>query len=155
VGNTFYLFRNIRLYALVDYKRGYLVGNNNEEIRCLGLAGAPLCRANYYPLEYDPVYLAERASPALAQGTVDQYYEKGDFAKLRELSITYSLPDGLMRGVTHASLTLAGRDLHTWTSYPGLDPEASVNTVATSYFTADQGLTPPLTRYIATIHLTF
>jgi TonB-linked SusC/RagA family outer membrane protein len=155
VGNTLYLWKNIRLYGLVDFKRGYLIQNSNEEIRCLGLAGAPLCRANYYPLEYDPVYLAERVSTASAQGILDQYYQKGDFAKLRELSITYSLPDGLVRGVTRASVTLAGRDLHTWTSYAGLDPEASVNTVATSFISADQGLTPPLTRYIATIHLTF
>ncbi|MDB4899047.1 MAG: TonB-dependent outer membrane protein SusC/RagA, partial [Gemmatimonadetes bacterium] len=155
VGNTIYLWKNIRLYGLVDFKRGYLVQNSNEEIRCLGLAGAPLCRANYYPLEFDPVYLAERASSALAQGIVDQYYQKGDFAKLRELSITYTLPDRLMRGVTHASITLAGRELHTWTSYAGIDPEASVNNQATSFITADQGVTPPLSRYIATINLTF
>ena len=155
VGNTFWIAKQLRLYALVDFKRGFRVQNNNEEIRCMGLIGAGLCRANYYPLEYDPVYLAERVGTAAAQGILDQFYQNGNFAKLREVSATYTVPGRLLRGFTRASITLAGRDLHTWTSYAGLDPEASVNTIATSAATADQGLIPPLTRFIATINLTF
>jgi TonB-linked SusC/RagA family outer membrane protein len=155
VGNTFWIGKQLRLYGLFDFKRGYRVQNSNEEIRCFGLAGAPLCRANYYPLEYDPVYLAERVGTASAQGIVDQFYQPGDFVKLREVSVTYMVPERLLHGFTRASVTLAGRDLHTWTKYAGLDPESNLNTVATSSSTADQGLTPPLTRFIASINLTF
>src|SRR3712207_7652085 len=54
-------------------------------IRCLGLAGAPLCRENYYPLEYDPVHLAERTGNANALGITDQYWQDASFAKLREV----------------------------------------------------------------------
>ena len=155
VGNTFWFGKRVRLYGLFDFKRGYRINNSNEQIRCFGLAGKPLCRSNYYPLEFDPVYLAEHVGTASASGTVDQFYQKGDFVKLREVSVSYTVPENLLRGVSHASITLAGRDLHTWTKYAGLDPEASVNNVATSVISADQGLTPPLTRFIASINLTF
>jgi TonB-linked SusC/RagA family outer membrane protein len=155
VGNTFWIGKQLRLYGLFDFKRGYRVQNTNEEIRCFGLAGAPLCRANYYPLEYDPVYLAERVGTASAQGIVDQYYQPGDFVKLREVSVTYLIPQRLLHGFTRASVTLAGRDLHTWTKFGGIDPESNLNTVATSSSTSDQGVLPPLTRFIASINLTF
>jgi TonB-linked SusC/RagA family outer membrane protein len=159
VGNTFYLFKRLRLYALVDFRRGYRVQNNNEEIRCFGLAGAPLCRSNYYPLEYDPVYLAEHQGTASALGTIDQFYQDGGFAKLREVSATYSVPDQWLRGFSRASITLAARELHTWTNYAGLDPEVNAAVLPTGSAntanTADQGLTPPLSRFIATINLTF
>jgi outer membrane receptor protein involved in Fe transport len=155
VGNTIYLGKALRLYGLVDFKRGYRVFNANEFIRCLGIAGKPLCRANYYPTEFDPTYLAERASNASGLGITDQYYQSGNFAKLREVSATYSVPQSMLRGFSRASITLAGRDLHTWTKYAGIDPEVNANNTATSFNTTDQGLTPPLTRFIATLNLTF
>jgi hypothetical protein len=43
-----------------------------------------------------------------------------------------------------ASLTLSGRELHTWTSFKGLDPENN-----------GQAILPPLTRYTATINIRF
>jgi TonB-linked SusC/RagA family outer membrane protein len=155
IGNTLFLFKRLRLYALVDFKRGNRVLNNNEQIRCFGLAGAPLCRSNYYPLEFDPVYLAEHVGTASALGMVDQFYQDGSFAKLREVSATYTLPERWLRGFSRASITLAGRDLYTWTNYAGIDPEVNISNVATSASTGDQGLTPPLTRFIATINLSF
>ncbi len=157
IGNTVYLAKRLRLYALVDFKRGYRVSNNNEQVRCFGLVGAPLCRSNYYPLEYDPVYLAEHVGTAAAAGTLDQFYQDASFAKLREVSATYTIPERWLRGVSSASITLAGRELHTWTSYAGLDPEANSAVIsnANTASTQDQGLTPPLTRFIATINLAF
>jgi outer membrane receptor protein involved in Fe transport len=155
LANTFWFGKRIRLYGLFDFKRGYRVQNQNELIRCLGLAGAPLCRSNWYPLEYDPVYLAEHSGTALAQGITDQYYQSGDFVKLREVSVTYTVPERLLHGFSRASVTFAGRDLHTWTKYAGIDPEVNANNIATSASTADQGLYPPLTRFIASINLTF
>jgi hypothetical protein len=101
------------------------------------------------------VYLAERVGTAAPQGIVDQYYQDASFAKLREVSLTYTLPPSLTRGYQSASVTLAGRDLHTWTKYPGIDPEANVNNSATSAATTDQAVTPPLSRFIVTLNLKF
>ena len=155
VANNLSLFGRFRLYGLVDFKRGNRVANSNEQLRCTGAVGAPLCRANYYPLEFDPVYLAERVGTAAAQGITDQYFQDGSFAKLREISVTYTLPQSLLRGYQAASVTFAGRDLHTWTKYAGIDPEVNVNNIATSSGTADQAVTPPLSRFIASFNLKF
>jgi hypothetical protein len=155
LANTVWLGKRLRLYALLDFKRGHRVQNANEENRCFGAAGAPLCRSNYYPLEYDPVYLAEHAGAASGLGTLDQFYEDGSFTKLREISATYTVPERFLRGFSRASITLAGRDLHTWTNYSGIDPEVNAANVATASTTVDQAVTPPLSRFIATFNLTF
>jgi len=156
ITNTVTIMNRLRLYAMVDFKRGHRVYNANEQIRCQGLVGAPLCRANYYPLEYSPIYLAETPGTASALGTVDQFYQDGSFAKLREVSATFTFPNRwLWGGGSRASFTIAGRELHTWTKYNGPDPEASDINAATSSSTHDQGVIPPLSRLIATLNVRF
>lgn len=155
VANTFMIGNRLRLYGLFDFKRGNRVQNNNEENRCLGAVGISLCRSAYFPQEYPTVYLAERMGNAAGQGILDQYWYDASFTKLRELSATFILPDRLMRGIQRASISLIGRDLHTWTDYPGIDPEANINNVATTASVADQGLTPPLSRFLVSLNLSF
>ena len=156
-GNTLMIGKSLRLYGLLDGRRGNKVWNQNEEIRCAGLAGAPLCRANYYPLEYSPVYLAEAGLTAAAvTGTVDQFMDDASFVKLRELSATYFIPSRFLR-VTNPSITFAARELHTWTNYRGIDPEgaaqsATSNNGATAI---DQGVIPPLTRFLVTFNFSW
>jgi hypothetical protein len=58
------------------------------------------------------------------------FLEHGSFAKLREVTLSYSLSQGLantlLRGATKdARIELSGRNLYTWTKYRGLDPEVS------------------------------
>ena len=54
IGNTLTIGKRLRLYALVDFKRGYLEQSTTELLRCSGAIGAGLCRANYYPQEFTP-----------------------------------------------------------------------------------------------------
>lgn len=59
-----------------------------------------------------------------------QYVEKASFAKLREVTLSYTLPPALTRralGAAARSLRLeaSGRNLLMWTRYPGVDPEVS------------------------------
>lgn len=58
-----------------------------------------------------------------------QYIEDASFVKLRELSLSWQLPDNVRARmpwrVDNARITLSGRNLMTWTSYTGLDPEVS------------------------------
>ena len=57
------------------------------------------------------------------------FVEDGSFAKLRELSIAYTLTANFLHalgGFTSADIRLAGRNLKTWTKYKGLDPEANL-----------------------------
>ena len=140
--------------ALVDFKSGHRVYNANDNIRCTGLVGTPLCRENYYPNEASAVDLAEMTGTATALGMIDEWYQPGSFAKLREVSATYTIPERYLRGFSRASVSLAARELHTWTSYKSIDPEASdvTNAGATTH---DQAVIPPLSRIIATINITF
>ncbi len=153
VGNTFTLFKKLRLYALVDWKRGFVLANNINQVRCDGLLGAGLCDVNYHPQKYSPLYVAEASFPALVAQTQDQFFQDASFVKLREVSATYSLPDHWLPGVEHASFTLAARELKLWSKFQGPDPE--VNMFATGLTTGDQGVIPPLSRFVATLNLTF
>jgi TonB-dependent SusC/RagA subfamily outer membrane receptor len=153
IGNTFTLFKKLRLFALVDWKRGNMLSNNIEQIRCDGLLGVGLCDVNYHPLKYSPTYVAEASFTGFVNQAQDQFLQDASFVKLREISATYSLPDRLIPGFQHASFTLAARELALWTKYTGPDPE--VNLYPTGLLQGDQAVTPPLSRIIATLNLTF
>jgi hypothetical protein len=56
------------------------------------------------------------------------YVEDASFLKIREVSLTYNLPESYVTqvpGLKSARLTLSGRNLFTFTNYSGLDPEVS------------------------------
>ena len=153
VGNTVTLFKKLRLYALVDWKRGFVLANTINQLRCDGLLGIGLCDVNYHPQKYSPLYVAEAGIPGFLSQTQDQFFQDASFVKLREVSATYSLPDHLLPGIDHASFTLAARELKLWTKFQGPDPE--VNMFATGLITGNQGVIPPLSRFVATLNLTF
>ena len=59
---------------------------------------------------------------------VSQYVLDGSYVKLRELTLSYELPQSFarkLRGSSAARIELSGRNLKTWSSYPGVDPESS------------------------------
>jgi len=64
-----------------------------------------------------------------ANGFNSWYVENGAYARLRELSVAYSLSPtqiraiGLSRLVRNVRLSVNGRNLITWTKYSGLDPD--------------------------------
>ncbi|HEY4129099.1 MAG TPA: TonB-dependent receptor, partial [Gemmatimonadaceae bacterium] len=152
VGNTFTVGKSWRLYVLADFKSGNRIFNQNEEIRCLGLAGAPLCEANYYPAGYANTYLAEIQGTSAAANTLDQFIQDASFVKLREVSATYTLPRQFLHFAGPSSITFAARELHTWTHYRGVDPEGAITSSgATSAI--DQGTVPPLSRFTVTFNL--
>jgi hypothetical protein len=58
------------------------------------------------------------------------YVQDASYLKLRELNVSYNLPNSFTQSlfgssVRYARLTLAGRNLIRWTGYRGLDPEVS------------------------------
>jgi TonB-linked SusC/RagA family outer membrane protein len=154
VANTFTLFQRLRLYALVDFKRGHRKFNADELIRCSGLLGVGMCEANFYPERYSPMYLAYAVGTALPTGTIAEYIQDASFAKLREVSASYTVPERFVWGASGATITIAARELHTWTNYRSLDPENNVGNSAL-FTSQDQAITPPLTRLIATLNLRF
>jgi TonB-dependent SusC/RagA subfamily outer membrane receptor len=63
----------------------------------------------------------------------EEYVENGAYAKLREVAVSYQLDPRWLRlpGITSTTLTLAGRNLKTWTQYSGWDPETNAGAQST------------------------
>lgn len=163
LSSTITLFENLRLYALVDRKSGFHKLDGNLRVRCVLFLR---CYENFYPAEY----LAEGGDPAwLAQtqrggAFVNDLIRDASFTKLREVSLSYSLPESLFAriGASRASLTLAGRNLYTWSSYTkgrnrGVEPEASFlgGSRGGSSATWEQNTTPQLTQFVASLNFSF
>jgi lysozyme family protein len=61
--------------------------------------------------------------------TSTQWLEKGDFLRLRDLTLGYNIPTNLIDkiGVSYARIYLKGSNLGVLTKYTGTDPEISTN----------------------------
>jgi TonB-linked SusC/RagA family outer membrane protein len=118
--NTLTMFKRFRVYAMLDFKRDFYKIDGNMRSRCQIFER---CRENFYPLEFDPKKIAGLRSNG---NLIDYYINNSGYTKLREVSFSYTLPAINMRFAqfNRAVLTLAGRNLATWTDYPGLEPEA-------------------------------
>ncbi|HEX7090864.1 MAG TPA: SusC/RagA family TonB-linked outer membrane protein [Longimicrobiales bacterium] len=71
----------------------------------------------------------ERRAAARRDGVHQPYVEDATFVKLREVSITWDVPESLYAGmgigVRDLRLGLSGRNVLMWTKYSGLDPEVA------------------------------
>lgn len=87
-------------------------------------------------------------------GVGTMFVEDASFVKLREIALSYSVPGSMasrlqMSGV---QLKVSGRNLHTWTKYTGLDPEA--NTIGATNLRGYDYFGNPATRsFLFTIDL--
>ena len=117
------LDRALRLSLLVDYKGGYITQNGTERIRCQSRNNCLGGFSQGASLEEQARSVALREDPSRTQVG---YMEDGTFYRLREISVSYSVPQSLLRGLpVTPTLVLAGRNLYTWTKYTGIDPESN------------------------------
>jgi TonB-linked SusC/RagA family outer membrane protein len=149
--------RGLRLNALVDYKGGYNLLNNTATLTC-GLAFQSCAE------DQDKSMSLARQARAVAMNygttingtkytTQRGFWEDGQFWRLRELSATWDIPSAAARTALRAhdgSLTFGARNLHVWTKYTGIDPEASYSTldVPMDFVTA-----PPRTYFTFRLNL--
>ena len=110
-------YRAFTFSALVDHRSGHTLHNLSLEQRCVSL-----CQ----PL-FDPATSQYQQAQALLAGASELFVEDASYTKLRELSIRFSTPASWARavGAGRLDLTLAGRNLATWTDYGGPDPEST------------------------------
>jgi TonB-dependent SusC/RagA subfamily outer membrane receptor len=148
VSSTLTLFGRLSLFGLVDFKRGHRTWSSS--LWCPGILG---CEDEIYPERFDPVYAA---SSVLGITDDARWAMDLSFVKLREISLSYQLPERLVRGfgVRGASISVAGRNLHTWTDFKGLDPE-NVNSFGLSGLTFEQNELPQLAQFVTKINLSF
>jgi len=141
------------LSSFIDFKRGHKKIDGNTRVRCTPVIGNR-CRENFFPLEYDPVTIAQYQN----SNVVDILITDASFTKLRELTISYDIPERLFRraNVSRANLSISGRNLHTWTNFRGFEPEAMwLGGTRGGNVAWEQTLTPQLTTWIVTLNLGF
>jgi TonB-linked SusC/RagA family outer membrane protein len=111
----------VRLYGLLDWRQGGKVAN--------------LTNSYFDPATGDGLgALADTAAGHARNIAVNtngaSYLEDAGFVKLREISVSYTLPRSLTQSI-FSTLTqdvrveVSGRNLKTWTPYTGYDPEVS------------------------------
>ncbi len=149
IANTFTVGKRVTLYALFDFKRGHKLLNANDANRC----AFGVCEALFFPERYSTAYLAAIQPSSITAGVLDPFIQDASFVKLREVSVTFQLPETWLAkaGVSRAAISVAGRNLVTWSSYHGIDPEVRYQGTTPQ----DQGLVPALTQFVATLNLRF
>jgi outer membrane receptor protein involved in Fe transport len=152
VNTTFTLWRWLKLYAMADFRKGNKLLNATDLIRCTIFL---VCDVNVNPQNYDPRYLVTVQN---GSGLIynDDFAQNASFWRLRELSATVTVPERYAQrlNASAASITIAGRNLHTWTRYTGLDPEAR-SQLGIQNDAFDQAVSPSLAQFVTTFTLTF
>jgi hypothetical protein len=153
INSSIRFLTRFRVNVMADFKGGYVKLDNNTRIRCQIFF---TCLEAIETEKTDPARLAQMQSGGVLR---NMFYVDGDFMKLREISLSYDVPTSLVRRLRASALTLnvAARNLHTWTGYTGLDPEAtflSAGIGGGDQF-VDQSELPQLASFIFTAHLSF
>ena len=138
-----------RLTAQFDHKGGYWLKNSNERIRCNQRLNCSGLSNPESPLWEQARVVALRDHPSRTEGG---FWEKGDYTKFREVALTFNAPESwlehrFMPG-KKLSMTLAGRNLKTWTQYTGMDPEAVTAPGGTGVEVEDPFQAVPPPRYV-------
>jgi TonB-linked SusC/RagA family outer membrane protein len=173
LSNTFTVLGNVRVFALLDYKGGHYVYNVKDQYRCWGgsfpttwdtnaasnIPGA--CWEVNDPGASDDSKQIRQQNPAVNNGV---FIQKADFMKLRDVSVTYTLPAAWAGrfGTNRAALTLAAHNLgFLWKGdYTGPDPEVNFTGVNDpgSYFSfirVDSWTAPMTRRFSASLEVSF
>ena len=144
------LFNTITISTLFERRAGNFQLNGTESFRCKQQAGTAYfsqCGA----LSNPNASLAEQAAFIGYQfigATPYGYIEDATFVKWRELSVRFQVPASIgnrSRLLNGASVSVSGRNLHTWTKYTGLDPEIA-ETGGGAGFSQGEFNTQPPTR---------
>jgi len=141
LGSTFSVGPRIGVSFLLDHKAGHM--NHDHSMRWLVQAqrqvvaeGQGVARdRGGNPVTTGPIaHYCRDAQPNTVEAarcgrnsalTHGDFAFPADFWKLREVTLTYRMPEAWLGrfGVQSSTLSLAGRNLFRWTDYPGLDPE--------------------------------
>lgn len=173
LNTTLTLFGAVRLYALFQAKAGYRVYDLGREYRdryYRNSASVVLSPDDGgYSLadrlrRFGPYYAEMSGAQVALTEVKEDYIQRADFIRFRELSATVALPRSLAHRIAanSASLTVAGSNIALWSRFGGFDPEVlgtgpgSPNSTYYDQFnTADVFTTPPALRWTARLDVRF
>ncbi len=160
--NTFTLFKNVRLYGFFDYKGGYYQFDAIKYVN-------DRLDQNTWGVN-NPAYFTSGVSnnnvdrQILMSGATSPDIARADFVKLREVSLSYTLPQFIASRMNARSVSLqvSGRNLAIWklNGYPGIDPEVEFFNLTSSASTSrfdhtDYCAIPMLRRVLFSMNLNF
>ena len=167
--NTFTLFKNLRVTALLDTKQDFMVYNNSDFFRETQLVRSanrldpnklsPYERLRRYGNQTagQPAFVSENGTAATVDVVRDAYLQPGDFVRFRELGVNYNVPTQFLshlRAVSSANLGVAMQNLALWTDYEGFDPEV-ISTSGNGFVRDDFFTLPNPKRLLFRLNLTF
>jgi TonB-linked SusC/RagA family outer membrane protein len=115
------LGRKLRISGQVDSKWGMKKLNNTKRHQC---QGGISCQGLYAGAPLEEQAKAVAAAASIFTG----FYEDGSFTRLREMAVSYQMPDRWAKALRASrwNLVLTGRNLGVWTPFTGVDPETTV-----------------------------
>jgi TonB-linked SusC/RagA family outer membrane protein len=157
LSTTLTLFRDLRLSGMLDFNTGYRKWDHLTRVRC---ALFNVCLENADPLQFVGTQEDRARLAAYQTGAVfgAEYINDSGFARLRELSASYTLPGEWAQriGASRATISMAGRNLITWTNWTGMEPEAMFMGGARAGFVQlEQNHLPQIQQFVTTINLSF
>lgn len=123
-------WKGFTVYALIDGTKGGDIYNFTKHWMYQDARHGSLDQANRPVADRRP-YQFYTVGLYNALDAASPFVEDGTYARLRELSVSYNFDPGLLSRVGLGALSqgmklsIVGRNLLTWTSYSGFDPEAN------------------------------
>ena len=171
---NFRAFRNLNVYALVDWAADLYVYNNTREFAVifrndrefeelreqLGL-GSPFVDGIEELTPGTEEYIEAAESYArLSTAFPSNFVEAADWLKLREVTVSYNLTDVINRTdagnyINNMSVSVGGRNLLTTSKYSGLDPEVNFDGARSLIRGQDFLTMPPSRQFYFTVSLGF
>ena len=153
LSNSFQLGRRLELSVLLDGRFGNKVANFTRRITELFGVDKDVERE----ITGDTIPRTFSLNPAGRSLIYEEYIENGAFVKLREIALAIHFDEAFARhfGAQTMDVRLAARNLHTWTSYRGLDPEVNLFAASTVSRGVDFADTPIPRSFTASVNFTF
>ena len=136
--STTFNYRNFTIFALFDWQQGGDVYNYTRQALYhryrhgdMDMSGRPEGQQRH--AEYFAQHLYN------ANAAVNEFVEDATFLKIREISVAYALSSSQLQRlrvgnvIREARFSVSGRNLYTFTSYSGFDPEVAAGSNATNF----------------------
>ena len=141
---------NLRFHALVTSMQGHKRFDNTERQRCRLYR---VCRENSYPEEWIGGDFEMKATIQSSDQIIDAWVNDVSFIRLKEVSMSYDLPERLSFGTSRAVLQVAAQNVLTLSDWTAGDPE-TMYTTGGRYFMAQNNIPLP-TQIVASIRVNF
>jgi hypothetical protein len=108
-----------------------------------------------------PILPRLNSSDATSQQVSSYFLEDGSYLRLRNVQLTYSIPDKLTKkaGLSGVQIYLQGQNILTLTKYTGLDPDINLRTSGADnqdiHMGIDEGAYPVAKSYLIGVRLKF